>query len=118
VTEIERVLRALGYEPRVPVSADAFADPAEQSRLVAEKGMTVLSFASPTLAMTEVDVFADPPFAFDETHARAERIELGDASVHVASIADVIAMKRRVGRAKDLEDVAVLERMLRERDDG
>jgi predicted nucleotidyltransferase len=108
-------LATLGYQPRVPVSADAFADPAERGRLVAEKGMTVLSFASPALAMTEVDMFADPPFAFGEVHERAERVELGDVPVRVASITDVIAMKRRVGRPKDLEDVAVLERLARDR---
>jgi hypothetical protein len=92
-----------------------FADPEERRRLVAEKGMTVLSFASPELPMTEVDVFADPPFNFAETYERAARVDLGDVAVRVASIRDVIAMKRRVGRPKDLEDVAVLERLARDR---
>lgn len=110
-------LSTLGYRPRVPVSADVFADPAARGRLVAEKGMTVLSFASPALAMTEVDVFADPPFGFEETHARAAHVGLGELSVPVASIEDLIAMKRRAGRPKDLEDAAVLERLAGEREE-
>lgn len=108
-------LATLGYRPRVPVSVEIFADPGERQRLVQEKGMTVLSFSSPELPMTEVDVFADPPFVFEETYRRADRVELGEVSVHVASIRDVIAMKRRVGRAKDLEDVAMLARLARDR---
>jgi len=108
-------LGTLGYRPRVPVTAELFADRAERDRLVSEKGMTVLSFASPALAMTEVDVFAAPPFDFDEAHARAEQVALGEVSVRVASIADVIEMKRRVGRPKDLEDVAILEQLARDR---
>jgi predicted nucleotidyltransferase len=108
-------LASLGYRPRVPVSAEAFAAPEERRRLIAEKSLTVLSFASPELPMTEVDVFADPPFAFEETWQRATVVALGDLRVRVASIRDVIAMKRRVGRAKDLEDVAALERLARNR---
>lgn len=108
-------LATLGYRPRVPVSAEMFADPEQRRRLVVEKGMTVLSFASPELPMTEVDVFADPPFVFAETYERAARVDLGDVAVRVASIRDVIVMKRRVGRPKDLEDVAVLERLARDR---
>lgn len=100
-------LATLGYHPRVPVSAEMLSDPEARRRLVVEKGMTVLSFASPDLPTTEVDVFADPPFAFDETYQRATRVDLGDVAVRVASIRDVIAMKRRVGRPKDLEDVAM-----------
>lgn len=69
----------------------------------------------PELPMTEVDVFVDLPFDFDETHARAALVELGEGRVHVASIRDVIAMKRRVARPKDLEDVAALEQLARSR---
>lgn len=115
VRRVFETLAGLGYRPRVPVSAAELADPVERCRLVSEKGMTVLSFASPELPMTEIDVFADLPFDFDETHARAARVELGDGVVHVASIRDVIAMKRRVGRSKDLEDAVVLERLARDR---
>lgn len=108
-------LARLGYRPRVPVSAQLLSDPVERRRLVVEKGMTVLSFASPELPMTEVDVFADLPFDFEETHARATLVELGAGSVHVASIRDVIEMKRRVARPKDLEDAAALAQLARSR---
>lgn len=107
-------LGELGYRPRVPVSLEVFSDPDRRQRLVAEKGMTVLSFSSPELPMTEVDVFADPPFSFDEAYARARRFDLGGVSVPAASIQDLIAMKRRAGRAKDLEDVAALEQLARD----
>lgn len=108
-------LATLGYRPRVPVSREMFADPEQRRRLVAEKGMTILSFVSPELKLTEVDVFAELPFAFEETYARAARVELSEVSVRVASIRDVIDMKRQAGRPKDLEDVAVLERLARAR---
>ncbi len=104
-------LAGLGYRPRVPVTADSFADADERARLVREKGMTVPSLFSPNLPLTEVDVFADPPLVFEEAYTRSVVMDLGGISVRVAAIADVIEMKRTAGRAKDLEDIAVLERL-------
>lgn len=104
-------LAGLGYRPRVPVTAESFADADERARLVHEKGMTVLSLFSPSLPLTEVDVFADPPLVFEEAYARSVVMDLGGTSVRVAAIADVIEMKRTAGRPKDLEDIAVLERL-------
>jgi len=83
--------------------------------------MVVLSFASPEVPLTEVDVFAAPPFAFEDVYRRAHRVELGergDVGAWVASLADVIDMKRRAGRAKDLEDVDALERLARDREEA
>lgn len=101
-------LEALGYRPRVPVTAADLANPAIRERLVAEKGMTVLSLFSPALPLTEVDVFAELPFDFEAARARALEADLGSFRVPVASIEDLVAMKRRAGRPKDLEDVRLL----------
>lgn len=99
-------LATLGYGPRVPVSAARFADPHERQRLVEEKGMPVLSFASPALPMTEVDVFADPPFPFEETYRRAQVVELGAGAIRVASIRDLVEMKRRGAAARGSREAA------------
>jgi len=109
-------LGALGYRPRVPVTASELADAATRERLVAEKGMTVLSLFSPELPLTEVDVFADPPFDFAAALARATVADLGAFRASVASIEDLVAMKRRAGRPKDLEDVRALLALAAERE--
>ncbi|MCK7580457.1 MAG: hypothetical protein MZV65_35635 [Chromatiales bacterium] len=76
--------------------------------------MTVLSLYSPELPLTKVDVFADPPFVFEEAYGRADTVDLGAVSPRVASLRDLVADKRRAARPKDLEDVAVLERLARD----
>ncbi len=58
------------------------------------------------------------PFPFEEAWARATLADLGDVQVPVASIADLVALKRAVGRPKDLDDIRVLEALARERTDG
>lgn len=109
-----RALRDLGYAPRLPVAAEDLADPERRAEWVRTKHMTVFSLASPKHPATEVDLFVEEPFPFDEGHARATWVDLGALRVPVACIADLVAMKRRAGRPQDLEDVRRLEAIARE----
>jgi len=102
-------LEALGYRPRAPVPAEQFADPATRRQWIEEKGLAVFSLWSPEHPATEVDIFVEEPFLFEEAYSRATRAEVGGAHITVASIPDLIALKRKVGRPKDIEDIAALE---------
>ncbi|MBX3228937.1 MAG: hypothetical protein KIT84_41600 [Labilithrix sp.] len=67
----------------------------------------------------QIDVFAQEPFDFASARARAEHIEIDDAVIAVASISDLVAMKRIAGRAKDTDDIVALERIAKmRRSDG
>ncbi len=110
-------LLALGLEPNVPVDANDLADPAVRARWIEEKHMAVLSLRHPDDALRRVDVFVDEPVAFSSLWESSVHIPLGSTSVRVASIPDLIAMKRMAGRAMDLEDVAALEQILQEKND-
>ncbi|MGH7336203.1 MAG: nucleotidyl transferase AbiEii/AbiGii toxin family protein [Myxococcota bacterium] len=107
-------LAGLGYRPRAPVPADDFADPAKREEWIRNKGMVVFSLASPDHPATEVDLFVEEPFPFEAAHRRATWADLGDIRVAVASIPDLVEMKRRAGRARDLDDVRQLEEIARD----
>jgi predicted nucleotidyltransferase len=92
-------LETLGYRPRAPVRAVDFADP-EQRRVW-----------SPTIPATEVDVFVSEPVPFAELAGRATRLRIGTTEVLIASIQDLVDMKAKVGRGKDLEDVRELQKL-------
>lgn len=66
-------------------------------------------------ALGALDLLAEPPGAprYPELRARAELIELDGHEVPVASLADLIAMKRAAGRAVDLVDIEALEEIAR-----
>jgi predicted nucleotidyltransferase len=51
----------------------------------------------------------------DQAIARAETLHLDDLAIPVITLEDLIANKRASGRARDLADVELLERVLRKR---
>lgn len=110
-------LIALGFQARAPVDARGFADAAVRRSWIDEKGLTVFSLWSPALPGTEVDLFVAEPFDFDEIDSRAVVADLATTRARVICRADLIAMKRRAGRPRDLEDADVLE-SLPESSDG
>jgi hypothetical protein len=75
--------------------------------------MTVFSLASPMIGGLEVDLFVEPPIDFETAWARAVRVALDTTSATVASIQDLVAMKRASGRPIDLADVEALEAIAR-----
>jgi len=110
-------LDSLGYRPRAPVDGRELADPVVRRSWIEDKGLVVLSFWSPIHPVTEVDVFVEEPFPFEEAYGRSIIADLGASKARVASIADLIAIKRRVGRPKDLADIEALGTLVDD-DDG
>ena len=103
------VLVSLGYGCRVPEDPKGFADPQTRARWIAEKGLTVFSFYDKSNSFFGVDLFVDYPLDFQQLCARSVLKPIGPIQVRIASIDDLIFMKRKAGRPKDLEDIRMLE---------
>lgn len=103
------VLADKGFRPRAPVSLESFADPEQRRLWIEEKDLVVFSLWSPDAPGTEIDLFVKEPFDFSAAFERAELVTLGHASVPILRLEDLTAMKRAVGRPKDLADAAALD---------
>ena len=109
------VLLGLGLRPSPPVDAIEFADPVVRERWIQEKGMQVFSLRDPDDPFRSVDLFTRSPIEFDELLSRSEIVDLGTQAVRVASIPDLISLKRTAGRTQDFADIEKLEAILHER---
>ena len=99
-------LTRLGYKPRAPVPFRDFEDPAKRASWVRDKGMTVFSVFSTQHSATEVDLFVEPPFNFEDAYSHAVRMEVAPGTTGTfVSRDDLVAMKRVAGRPRDLEDI-------------
>ena len=103
------VLSGLGLEPRLPVAASAFADEATRTRWVTERNLMVFTLTDPTGGVLEVDLFARSPLPFEALWSNADTVLVGETEARIASLDDLIAMKREAGRTQDLADITALE---------
>lgn len=104
-------LVGLGLQPRLPVDPRDFADEAVRADWVATRNLQVFSLFDPRDPLREVDVFATYPLPFDQLRDAAVVVSVGQQAVPVASVEHLIEMKRRAGRALDLDDVDALVRL-------
>ena len=102
-------LQALGYRPRIPVTAEGFSDSRQRARWIAEKGMTVLSFHSDVHRETPVDIFVTEPFDFEEEYRNAlvEDVAPG-VPLRIVRLRTLLHLKRVAGRPHDIADIAEL----------
>ena len=106
-----RALASLDYRPRAAVNMEDFGDAALREEWVTEKGLMVFSLWSPLMPATEIDLFVREPVPFEEAWSRVVHADLGGVDVPVASLSDLIALKRNAGRPKDLLDAEELEKI-------
>jgi hypothetical protein len=106
-----RVLAGLGLSCRIPVKLEDFADATYRATMREEHNLMAVSYDDPSDPLREVDVLVSPDVDASDLVARATVLSLGDVPVRVASISDLIAMKRLSGRQQDAADVVHLERI-------
>jgi len=107
---LESLARA-GFQPVAPVEIADFADPAKRAVWQREKNMVVFSLWHPDDPLFKLDLLVDEPLDFDRAWKRRLRARLPKLEVSVASLADLIALKKHAGRPQDLADLEALQRL-------
>jgi len=105
------VLDNLGFRPRVPVELRSFCNPELRRLWQQEKGMQVFSLFHPDQPRWVIDLFTESPIAFHDLSRRSVLKEIERTPVRVASIDDLIAMKRIADRDIDRSDIESLKQI-------
>jgi len=103
----------LGLQPRVPVNPTDFAVKSIREEWIRDRGMQVFSMIDSSNPMRVVGLFVSHPVPFSDVWSRSVEFPLQDTSVRVASIPDLIHLKRLAGRDQDKADIEQLEAILR-----
>lgn len=109
------VLTARGLRPLLPVNAMDFADEEKRREWVETRRLQVFSMHDEKNPLLIVDLFAREPIPFDELWSRADIVSLGGRNIRVASIEDLIRMKRAAARPQDAIDIEQLTAIARRR---
>lgn len=109
LTRFVEIMEELGFKTKAPVQAMSFVDPEMRRKFAEEKNMIVFSFYHLKEAVSLVDVFVNEPVDYRALKTRAVKIQSGDTAIPIASIDDLIALKRISGRPQDMADIAALQ---------
>ena len=105
------VLERLGLRCRLPLLLEDLAPLSKRKELEEERNLRAVTFTDPSNPLREVDVLVAPSLDPDGICARAVAKGVAPLIVRVATIDDLIAMKRLASRQQDLADIAHLERI-------
>lgn len=98
----------LGYTQRLPVKLTDLARKEQVHKWLAEKGMTAYAYIHPRMPQFSVDILAGESLDFASYNERKVFIDAWHLPIPVISIDDLLGMKRKTNREKDIEDVEAL----------
>lgn len=110
------VAKQLGLVPSIPVPIDALRDGRQIEQWHREKGMLAFALREPQIGGGVVDVLVRPEVSFEQLKRNAVVGALFTQQVWIASIDDLLTMKRAANRPKDHLDIAALEKIKRGED--
>lgn len=107
------VAKQFGLAPIIPVSIESLKNAAQIDQWHREKGMFAFALREPQVGGSVIDVLVRPEVTFDTLKKDAVIAQLFGRAVMVASIDNLIVMKRAANRPKDRLDIDALERIKR-----
>jgi len=108
-------VKKLHMVPRVPVALDDFADKKKRREWVKEKNMVVFPVYKPDNIIEHIDVLLCAPIRFAAVEKRKSVMKYGKTRIYVASLNDLVRMKKHSGREMDQIDIAALQTLRRQR---
>lgn len=113
VLKLNRTLRDLGYVSRLPVNPDDMADEKTLKDWIENRNMRAFSFYHKKENRKVVDIVLVQPLDFTKAFQRRVIKKVDDIEIYVASIDDMISMKKASNRPKDLSDMEMLKEALK-----
>lgn len=113
-----RMLDGWGFRPRVPVRILELADGEKRREWIRDKGMKAFNLVNEDWALSEIDIVIDSPVTCEAAIENRVVLTVSGVEIPVASIPDLISMKRNTGRAQDEADIRYLEQVQDEDQDS
>lgn len=110
------VAKRFGLKPSIPVPIDALRDAGQIEQWHREKRMLAFALREPQVGGGVVDILVRPEVPFEQLMENAVEGKLFAHQVWIASIEDLLVMKRAANRPKDQLDVVALEKIKRGED--
>lgn len=106
--KVAEIMQKMGYQQRLPISIEDLTDEGAARQFIEEKGLTAYSFIHAQEPQFNVDVLVGESLNFQQYRAEIMHAKIWNIDLPVISIDDLIEMKRKSGRDKDVQDIEAL----------
>ena len=104
------ILKSLGYVPKIPENPENLANQ-EKREEWKKKNMKAFTFWNTKKPYKQIDILIENIMDFDEAYNRREKVKAEGFEIYLASIDDLIEIKRKSGRKQDLCDIEALKKV-------
>lgn len=111
VARFSKAMETLGYKPKVPVSIKDFGIKKNRQIWIRDKKMRVFSLWNKNIPYRIIDVFVENPIGFKKLYKDRVNISMGEFTLPVISIEQLIQLKELAGRKQDMSDIESLKRV-------
>jgi len=108
LNKMDKLMKSIGYSERQPVPIRDLSDSKLLDKHLKDKGMRAFTYVSSDMPQLDVDVIIEESKNFEKFKEHGNLIEVWDMKLPVVSIDDLICMKKKTGREKDIADAAAL----------
>ena len=111
ILKIASLLKELGYVPRLPVNPDDLANHDKVKDWIENKNLKAFSFYHKKDHYKVIDIVLVHPLDFEKSFINRTVKKAKDIDIYLASIDDIIKMKKFSGRSQDLSDIEMLNKV-------
>jgi len=106
--KMEKLMHKLGYSPRLPVEIHELQDTAKLKGWIKEKGLKAYTFINNKRPQLDIDILVEESLVFEKQFKKRTKIKVWDMQLPVISLGNLISMKKKTNRQKDIDDVKAL----------
>lgn len=113
VTRFEQVIKTFSYQNILPFSINSLVDLNFKKNMINERNLIAYSYFNSQANRMAMNVLVDVPILFEELWERKKIRMLGELTIQLVSIKDLITLKKYANRKQDLEDVLLLSKFVK-----
>lgn len=103
------IMKELGYRPNLPLDEKQLMDGGKRQDWVNNKNMKVFSFINLKNPLGLIDIMIDEPIEFEKIKKQSIYVKSGNTIIPIASVKDLIELKRISAREQDIFDIEALK---------
>lgn len=113
VANFETAVKHLLFQSVIPISISKFISKEDRLKAIKDKNLIAYSYFNSAAGFMNLDVLLDIPIEFNVLWKNKTDRLLGETSLHLVCVEDLIKLKKYANRIQDQNDVLLLSKLLK-----